>query len=285
MAVALYDGLPVMISGAGISELYVFDHDLSLFSSRRLPFLAGQSDAVELSPAPIGAAGSLVIGSPAELDYVERGTLRLNPPAVESLSQPASRFTNLLGVGSDAAGRLVIAEPTRVSIGTPPAVAGGAYTWVQRALAGVAWETELVADVTGDGRPDVIGYRKPAGDAELCVHDGADAPAFQPTCKVMPGQRMARAVLLFDDLDPALGRDLIVATVAANGLGRVDAYPDLHTNVGVVSGPLHTLTIPRVPVAMVAIDVDGDHDKELMMIDGQGALRCVALTAAGFGPC
>lgn len=95
-------------------------------------------------------------------------------------------------------------------------------------------------------------------------------------------------MLAFDDLDPSPGRDLIVATtiVTGPGMGLIEAYPDLRVNQGTLtSGPRRTLTVPRPPTVMVAIDVDGDHDQELMLIDDRGTLRCVTLTAAGFGDC
>ncbi|KAB2901008.1 MAG: hypothetical protein F9K40_08825 [Kofleriaceae bacterium] len=284
-ALALYDGLAVIVHDGGPPTMAVFDTDLTLYStSNGIPTFP-PTDYVGLAPLPIGAQGSLGIATSTELRYLERDELRLNPPTVTTLSQPSSPFMDIRAFASDPSGTLVVAERSRVSLGAPPAASGGAHTWTQRPLAGAPWANVIVGNVTNDARPDVIGYRKPAGgSAEICVHDGADSPGVQPTCKVLTGQLAEFGLLLHAELDPSPGRDLIVA-MARQGY-FIDAYPDLHVDVaGVRSGPRRTLNLERWPDHLVTMDVDGDGDRELILINQFGHIQCLALTSAAFGSC
>lgn len=287
LAVTMYDGLPVLARGAITGQLAVFDRDLSLYSTSLLPLpILTSNDRVVLRSVPTGPEGSLAIAALTDLYRVERATLRLNPPTLVTIAGPPEPFVEIQDLASDAGGTLVVVEPDGISLGTP--TAAGEHTWVQRSFPGLPWNAVLAADVTGDGRPDAVGYRKPSGSAELCVHDGADEPVVQPSCRVMPGQNAERALLLLAELDASPGLDLIVSTMILPGVGMglLEVYPDLRVvGAGLVSGTRHTLILPTPPGVIVAMDVDGDGDKELMMVVGDGHLRCVAVGAAGFEDC
>jgi hypothetical protein len=125
-------------------------------------------------------------------------------------------------VARDASGALSI-HPYRTDVAT------GANPWPDKLAAGMGWgrfDTLLLGDVTGDGRPDLIGREPGAASGTLWIirHDGSSGNPYGSTPYwAGTGWNLADAMLLGD----ATG-DGFPDIVVRDGAGSLWIYPHNH---------------------------------------------------------
>ncbi len=189
---------------------------------------------------------------------------------------PLQEDANSDGVGDACpTSDIVILElGTPTQFGAPPSQGfirvkvndgSGGFTNSFSKLAGVAPVDILLADFTGDGRPEMVASNSVAN--YLQIHTGMTNATFSSQSVIFSGQRPAGLAAGDFNGDNADGRHRDLA-VANQGVGTVGVY--LNTGQAIPAQPSVSVPTSAPPATVLAADLDLDGRDDLVVLEEEG---------------
>jgi hypothetical protein len=216
---------------------------------------------------------------------------RLGDPAPQIMMVPPTgpSLDELVGVsgyvapGPPPAPRIILLEPERTHVAE--AVSQGNFAWTTPRDAGEPWLGQIFADITGDQRPDVLGFEPNGGaGARLCLLDVHNAPTA-PLCYQTPfGMNDAR--LAVGSLTGVNQKDVALLDVPPGGSPSLFLVSRLRVMTGqlLADGASDPMSISLGFPLHAILQLDGG-PAEVVVMGRNGAVACARAMAGEFRPC
>lgn len=278
----------VLDSPADLTRVTFFDADLvwtgeSTMSNATLD----PTDLVSLSLTGFGMSGATVfILTPTRWGFLESTELGGASPMIlmPNTNTGLTEVTDLRAAGGyveQPMPHVFLVEPTIIQRAD---VSGPSFAWTT-IRDGDTWTGNAVADLTADGKADVVGYMPVAGtpsSSKLCV---TDVDAASTACVDTPFQAPTAAVRI-GDVTGMRRQDVVLLDPMAPGGANVVVATDLHFNgptlaTGILTQPTSlTGMLPRLELAQ--LDTGG---KEIVVVGRGGAVSCLTWNAGSLAVC